>query len=1059
MPHRALVSGKRSHTRRGLLSSLALLLLLGLLLPASAFAQSGRIAGFVTDAVTGEPLPGVNVVIVGTTQGSGTDVDGYYSIINVRPGTYSVRASFIGYAAQTVTDVRVNIDLTTELNFELTEEVFEGEEVVVTATRRVIQEDVAGSTVNISAQEIESLPVTTVEGAVGLQAGIQGLTVRGSGSDQLAFMVNGLMLRDERNNAPVTGISMTSVQEVQVQTGGFNAEYGNVRSGVVNVVTKEGRRTGYNLDILTRLAPPQRKHFGAPPNDPNSYWIRPYLDPEVAMEGTSNWDWKMRRQYPAFDGWIAVAQDRIAEGEEPMTPAALQQAFTWQHRKNMEITEPDYELDIGFGGPVPFVSERLGDLRFYASMRREQDMYMFPLHTDRYQGYTGHVKVTSDLSAGMKLSVEGMLGNTQATSASGAGAPGIFRSASGIAGAVSRVSFIDSRIFSTDYWAPTEIDRNMIGATFTHAVDANTYYEIRALRLESSYDTNPGRLRDTTGVVRFGGVAFDEAPFGFYPAPSTGIGSGMRMGVGMSTARDSSRTVVWNLKADYTRQMNRYLQLKTGLEANVTENRINYGRYDDYLHSENVHSKWETFPVRGSVYGQTKLEFQGMVANLGLRFDYSHAGGDWYEFDPWTLAFTEQYAPEIDSLLESVPTDHIFALSPRIGVSFPITESSKLFFNYGHFRSMPTPDQLYMIRVESATGAINRVADPNSPLPRTVAYELGYEQALFDQFLVRIAGYYRDVSLQPYLVTYQSRLQAGLQSVYSLTQPYSYEDIRGFEFTVSRNVGRWLQGFVNYTYMVRTFGHFGHAQMYENPTQQAEWERINQPWRAAQSKPVPQPYARINLDLLVPDDFGPKLGDVPILGDWNISLLGSWQMGSMMTWPSGSLNRMRMRDYYNFDMRFARSFDVAGRRVQFFADITNLLNTRRLSFNGFVDGVDQTRYMESLHLPEHRDVNNIPGNDKPGDFRKPGVEWQPMFPISRRSEFTLEEDNMPLPGAIYYERDSGLWIEFTNGRWRMVDQSVVDQALKDKAYIEMPSQTWQSFLNPRQFYFGIRLSL
>lgn len=1034
--------------------SAALVLLFLALAPASALAQTGRIAGSITDANTGEALPGVNVVIVGTTQGAVTDVDGFYSIINVRAGTHDIRASFIGYTPETVTGVRVAIDQTTTLDFELAEQIFEGEEVVVTAQRRVIQPDVAGSTANISAQEIESLPVTTVTGAVGTQAGIQGLTVRGSSSDQLAFMVNGLLLRDERNNAPVTGISLASVEEVQVQTGGFNAEYGNVRSGVVNVVTKEGSRNRYNIDIIARVAPAQRKHFDAPANDPNAYWIRPYIDPEVAYTGTQNWDWMTRRQYPDFEGWISVAQNRISEGQEPMTPDALRQAFLWQHRRSFEINQPDYDLDVGFGGPVPVVSPALGNLRFYTSLRREQEMYMVPLQSDRYEGYTGHMKLTSDLAPGMKISLEGMLGGTSATSASAAGAPGIFRSASGIASNMSRLSFIDTRLFATDYWAPTQINRNMIGARFTHALNPTTFYEVRAQRFESAYDTNPGALRDTTGVIQIGGVWFDEAPFGFYPFQSTGV-DGMRMGVGMSTARDTSRTVMWNLKGDLTRQVNRYLQVKTGLEFNLTENRINYGRFDQVLQSSNIHSQWDTYPVRGAVYGQSKLEFQGLIANIGMRLDYSHAGGTWYEFDDWTLAFAEQFAPGIDTLLNEVSTDHIFAFSPRVGVSFPITENSKLYFNYGHFRSMPTPDDLFMIRRESFTGAINRVADPNSPLARTVAYELGYEHALFNQFLVRVAGYYRDVSLQPYLVTYTSRLQAGgIQSVYQMTNPFSYEDIRGFEFTFARNVGQWLTGFVNYTYMVRTFGNFGSQQMYENPTQQAQWEILNRPWRAAQSRPVPQPFARLNLDLLVPRDFGPSLGETPILGDWRVSLLGSWQMGSMMTWPSGSLNQMRFRDYYNWDMRFARNFRVADRRLQVFADISNVLNTRRMSFNGFVDGVDQNRYMESLHLPESEYHQNIPGSDKPGDFRHPNVAWQPMFPIANR-----DAESNPRPGAIYYEHSTGQWIESVDGQWRQADQARVDRAIADKAYIEMPNQTWQTFLNPRQVFFGFRINL
>ena len=76
-----------------------LLFALALFLPTSAWAQTGKIAGQITEASTGESLPGVNVSITGTTQGAITDADGYYFIVNVRPGSYDLRASFIGFAA------------------------------------------------------------------------------------------------------------------------------------------------------------------------------------------------------------------------------------------------------------------------------------------------------------------------------------------------------------------------------------------------------------------------------------------------------------------------------------------------------------------------------------------------------------------------------------------------------------------------------------------------------------------------------------------------------------------------------------------------------------------------------------------------------------------------------------------------------------------------------------------------------------------------------------------------------------------------------------------------
>jgi hypothetical protein len=83
---------------------------------------TGKIAGTITDADNGEPLPGVNIVLEGTTMGAVTNLDGYFVILNVPPGSYSIKASYIGYTAQRATEVVVKIDLTTELNFKMKQE-------------------------------------------------------------------------------------------------------------------------------------------------------------------------------------------------------------------------------------------------------------------------------------------------------------------------------------------------------------------------------------------------------------------------------------------------------------------------------------------------------------------------------------------------------------------------------------------------------------------------------------------------------------------------------------------------------------------------------------------------------------------------------------------------------------------------------------------------------------------------------------------------------------------------------------------------------------------------
>jgi outer membrane receptor protein involved in Fe transport len=214
------------------------------------FAQSGKITGTVTDSKTGEALIGVNVVVEGSVLGAATDLEGYYVILNVPPGKKTLKISYIGYTSQSVTNVSVNIDQTTVINVALSSQSIETQEVVVTAAViPIVQQDVSASRANITAEEIANLPTVSVDRVISTQAGVKstdgGFEVRGGNARETAFVVNGITLRDERDNNPYTAISVTSIENLQVTTGGFSAEYGDLRSGIINVVTKEGRRDKY----------------------------------------------------------------------------------------------------------------------------------------------------------------------------------------------------------------------------------------------------------------------------------------------------------------------------------------------------------------------------------------------------------------------------------------------------------------------------------------------------------------------------------------------------------------------------------------------------------------------------------------------------------------------------------------------------------------------------------------------------------------------------------------------------------------------------------------------
>ncbi len=140
---------------------------------------TGKISGRVTASETNAPLAGVNIQISGTFLGAASDENGYYVILNVPPELHIVKATMIGYAQVNIYDVRVEIDLTTEINISMSTEAIKGELVEVLAEKKVIKLDVAASQKSISSDEINQLPVNSVSDVIGLQAGISGFSVRG----------------------------------------------------------------------------------------------------------------------------------------------------------------------------------------------------------------------------------------------------------------------------------------------------------------------------------------------------------------------------------------------------------------------------------------------------------------------------------------------------------------------------------------------------------------------------------------------------------------------------------------------------------------------------------------------------------------------------------------------------------------------------------------------------------------------------------------------------------------------------------------------------------------
>lgn len=985
---------------------------------------TGKIAGTVRDSETGETLPAANVILVGTDLGAAADAEGYYFIINIPPGTYSLEVRMMGYEGVIKTGIRVTADHTTTVDFEPRPVAVAVPGITVVARREVIKMDLSSSSVVAESKEILAIPLLTDVGEyVNLQAGVEGWEIRGGGLDQTAFMMDGLMLVDNRTNTPITMPNISSIKELEMIKGGFNAEYGNVRSGVVNIITNEGSPSEYHGSIDFRISPPHMKHGGPSLLSPDNYYLRPYLDPEVCWEGTAHggWDKETQSQYKEFIGWNAVSAGLLADDDptNDRTPEECRNLYIWLHacegaaelipegykgnyRERKYGDKPDWYVDLGFGGPVPVLSEYLGKLSFFVSYKVNWEAFALPTYRDYYKEDNVQLKLTSRISPTMKLSIEGLYGETN-TIARGVYWPeGPDDYVSDGEGIFWSERFYERYMYWPSCQTPFDIYTDMQGISFDHTLSPTTFYKLRFTRIHRR-NLNPGpELRDTTTIRYFGNTPVNEAPYGFWDREGTKSATDDMWYCGYGNSRDYSEVNTINFKGDLTSQINKYNQIKVGLTVNYDDIYTNYGAVGYIIAGDQFEAKNEHYPIRVGTYAQDKIEFGGMIANVGVRLDYSNPNCDWYTVDRYSDYFSPKYKDVFTEVTPTEPAKSHLKVSPRLGISHPISENAKLYFNYGHFYSMAPSNDLYTIRYGSlCSPSSGLIGNPSADMPKTVAYELGVEYNIANLFLFHLAGYYKDVSDQTGTVRYTNYDET---VDYRTIENNNYEDIRGFEVSLDKRAGKWITGWINYDYMVTTSGYTGRDHYFQDERLQKIYG-IKNPY---QERPIARPVLRANIRFAIPEDWGPTIAGIKPFGAFHLNFLYSWRAGDWMTWdPLATyklVDNLQWKDYSNLDLRLSKEVIIGGNHINLFMDVHNLLNTKHLDSLGFSDWEDERSYYNSLHLPmykgeEYENAGFVGGNDKPGDIKS-----------------------------------------------------------KDKPYIDMPDRKFLTYLDLRTISFGLRIS-
>ncbi|MBN1349957.1 TonB-dependent receptor [candidate division KSB1 bacterium] len=906
-------------------SILVIFLLLGTL-----SAQSvGKIAGTVSDDTTGDVLPGANVVIVGTTLGAAADIDGKYYILNVPPGRYVLRASIIGFEAMKVVDVIVNAGRTTNIDFKLVEKVLEMEEIVVQAVRPDVERDKTSTSAIVRFDEVQTLPgIRDINDVIGLAADVSDGHFRGGRENEEYYTLQGMGIVNPLDHSSAFMPIMSGVEEVEVITSGFGAQYGNAQSGVVNISMKEGDRQVWRTRVESRMRAPGRKHFGPSAFDPNANdYIKLLLNEDIWLTGDPGAD-----QAQPYYGTMASGLTSSFAGDT-LVQLAVAQALWKQTRKDIGITYGegiDYLLEAAAGGPIN------GKMRMFLALRSNQQMPVFPTERPDIE-YQAMGNVVTDLGSATTLRLSGGFARLHDNKFPNSNEVGGYQ------------RWLWDRI--TGIQERKQIN-TQLGARFTRAMSPSTFYE---LKLNSLFTNN------ILGATPVPGVLPDSVNFNWVNQtisyPNNNSPDRMSYQIGYDRFTDEkTRTVSFD--GSFTSQVTHAHLLNTGVQINSYL--IDVSNFRDVRTNREL-EHYQAHPLEAAVYAQDKMEFQGLIANVGLRYDLWYSGVDYY---------TDLYTPfgNADSLGRFNPSDAdrekppIYTrLQPRLGFSFPISENTVFHLNYGAFMQRPSFQYLVSTRIGQRLNAPIILGNSKLEPETTNSYDVGVVQALGEGFTLDVSGYYKDVkNLIQQADFIDERAGYQVSSYFNL----DYADIRGFRIMLNKKRGA-LTGSINYQYGYAT----GKSATVTDATPLFNRDTlgvITTDLKNVPTRDILLDFDRthnliITISYRTENKWGPELFSVNPLANINVAVHSSIRSGRPYTSPSDIrlINVKRAPMEYNTDLRVTKTFgNFFGVPASIYMEIFNLFNNKILNYDYVFDRPTATDPNLPLQYYEKYPVND-----------------------------------------------------------------------------------------------------
>lgn len=858
------------------------------------YSQTGSISGKIIDAVNNETLPGVNVILKGTYYGSATDINGAYRIAGISAGTYTVEVSFIGYKTVQYTGIKILAGENLVIDVKLEESVLTlGQDVVVVGDKPLIDVEETQSKKSVSREDIDVLIVENIGDIISQQAGVvkddNSLHIRGGRAYENAFLLDGVSVQD-----PLAGtgfglqLSANALEEVEVITGGFNAEYGQATSGIVNARTREGNVNKFSGQISYKT--------------------------DNILPSTS------------FHNFNIDIFEANLSGPEPLTmillPAlGLKIPGELSFFGNIFVGLSDGIIQ-GYYKPEKrsIYSSTFGGTRF--SPKFENSWFWLGKLTYKPQP-TFKIGYSYNQSVNVNQNSQSLQSNLEYIEPS----PGYQYEFQNILNQAN--VFTHQSIYHS--------------LAITHTLNTKTFYELKF----NTFFTN---LRSDANGLPWNEYRqpkdFPNFPVEYYNTNRDTVGIIPGDGfwdVGNPYTWHDHYLQEFSIIGDITSFFDEKNKFKAGFKFQFQEMQV-VDIYQPWVGTLGLNNDiYKVYPALGAFYLQDNINFGGMILNFGLRYDFWFPGKyvDDAIDNPDVVTIPDENRQRYkDDSFKWFDNRYFKArLSPRLGISHPITDNQTLFFSYGHFSKWPKPQFVYAkLDPYNAQSSFQRFGNPNLKPETTVAYEIGVKTQFSENDVLTITAYYKDI------FDYVNTRSARISSARFATQRFityvnsDYARSRGIEFEYRKRIGRWFNAsaYVSFSEVTGKSSSADEGVLIAAGTLDESIREQYVPWdRPIQANLFANFYVAPNEAL-----FGFANG---ILDDYNLSIRAFFQSGKRYTPANFTGNfevdgrpeyetsrterNSRLADpWFYVDLNFEKYIKIGGMRFSVFVEINNVFD-------------------------------------------------------------------------------------------------------------------------------------